>query len=117
MRPRGTELLTVEGEIAVIIGRRAHHVSPEEGAAHIGWFAPANDVGLYDMRWADRGSNLFSKGQDGFTPIGAPVPAEQLDLGQPDAAHARQRRGRAGGLERQPDLPASACWSPTSRAS
>jgi len=80
VRPRGTELLTVEGEIAVVIGRRAHHVTPAEGAAHIGWIAPANDVGLYDMRWADRGSNLLSKGQDGFTPIGEPVAAEHLDL-------------------------------------
>ena len=49
------------------------------GAAHVGWFAPANDVGLYDMRWADRGSNLFSKGQDGFTPLGTPVAADQVD--------------------------------------
>jgi 2-keto-4-pentenoate hydratase/2-oxohepta-3-ene-1,7-dioic acid hydratase in catechol pathway/regulator of RNase E activity RraA len=79
MRPRGTQLLGVEGEIAAIIGRRARHLTPEHGAAHVGWFAPANDVGLYDMRWADRGSNLFSKGQDGFTPIGTPVAADQLD--------------------------------------
>ena len=81
-RPQGTELLTVEGEIAVIIGRRAHHLtSPDQGAGHIGWFAPANDIGLYDMRWADRGSNLMSKGQDRFTPIGAPFPAERVDAG------------------------------------
>ena len=78
-RPRGTELLAIEGEIAAIVGRRARHVAPEHGAEHIGWFAPANDVGLYDMRWADRGSNLLSKGQDRFTPIGAPVPADRVD--------------------------------------
>jgi 5-oxopent-3-ene-1,2,5-tricarboxylate decarboxylase / 2-hydroxyhepta-2,4-diene-1,7-dioate isomerase len=79
-RPRGTELLAVEGEIAVIVGRRARHLgSPEQGAEHIGWFAPANDIGLYDMRWADRGSNLMSKGQDRFTPIGAPFPADRVD--------------------------------------
>ncbi len=82
VRPRGTELLTVEGEIAAIIGRRARHVSPEHGAEHIGWFAPANDIGLYDMRWADRGSNLFSKGQDGFTPIGVAAPADRVDPGR-----------------------------------
>jgi 2-keto-4-pentenoate hydratase/2-oxohepta-3-ene-1,7-dioic acid hydratase in catechol pathway/regulator of RNase E activity RraA len=79
VRPRGTELLAVEGEIAAIVGTRARHVSPERGAEHIGWYAPANDVGLYDMRWADRGSNLLSKGQDRFTPIGAPAPADRLD--------------------------------------
>src|ERR1700730_7174435 len=79
MRPRGTQLLGVEGEIAAIIGRPARHLTPEQGAAHVGWFAPANDVGLFDMRWADRGSNLFSKGQDGFTPIGTPVAADKVD--------------------------------------
>jgi 2-keto-4-pentenoate hydratase/2-oxohepta-3-ene-1,7-dioic acid hydratase in catechol pathway/regulator of RNase E activity RraA len=82
-RPRGTELLAVEGEIAVIIGRRARHVAdPAQGAHYIGWFAPANDMGLYDMRWADRGSNLLSKGQDRFTPIGVPVAADGVDPGR-----------------------------------
>jgi 2-keto-4-pentenoate hydratase/2-oxohepta-3-ene-1,7-dioic acid hydratase in catechol pathway/regulator of RNase E activity RraA len=80
-RPRGTELLTFEGEIAAIIGRRTRHVTPEDGLGRIGWFAPANDIGLYDLRWADRGSNLLSKGQDGFTPIGPAVPAGQVDPG------------------------------------
>ena len=81
VRPRATELLSVEGEIAVIIGSRALHLTPEQGGAAIGWIAPANDAGLHDMRWADRGSNLLSKGQDGFTPMGEPVGVEHLDLG------------------------------------
>ncbi len=80
VRPRGTELLTFEGEVAIIIGRTARHVPPEEGARYIGWLAPADDVGLYDLRWADGGSNLRSKGQDGFTPVGAPVAAEGVDF-------------------------------------
>lgn len=82
VRPPGTELLSVEGEIAAIVGRRARHVTPEQGIDHIGWLAPANDVGLYDLRWADRGSNLLSKGQDGFTPLGTPVPVTAVDLGR-----------------------------------
>jgi 2-keto-4-pentenoate hydratase/2-oxohepta-3-ene-1,7-dioic acid hydratase in catechol pathway/regulator of RNase E activity RraA len=81
VRPRGTQLLGIEGEIAAIIGTRARHVAPEEGLGHVGWFAPANDVGLFDMRWADRGSNLFSKGQDGYTPIGPTVAAGEVDPG------------------------------------
>jgi 5-oxopent-3-ene-1,2,5-tricarboxylate decarboxylase / 2-hydroxyhepta-2,4-diene-1,7-dioate isomerase len=79
VRPRGTELLGFEGEIAVIIGRQARHVTPERGAEHIGWYAPSNDLGLFDLRWADRGSNLFAKGQDGYTPIGPAVPASDVD--------------------------------------
>jgi 2-keto-4-pentenoate hydratase/2-oxohepta-3-ene-1,7-dioic acid hydratase in catechol pathway len=80
-RPRGCELLCFEGEIALVIGREARHVRPEDGAAHIGGLAAANDFGVYDLRWADRGSNLLAKGQDGFTPISwPPAPADGVDL-------------------------------------
>src|SRR5918996_3749757 len=88
VRPRGTELLAFEGEVAVVIGARARQVTPEEGARHIGWIAPANDIGLYDLRWADRGSNLMAKGQDGFTPLGVPAPVDGFDL---DALTLRTR--------------------------
>jgi 2-keto-4-pentenoate hydratase/2-oxohepta-3-ene-1,7-dioic acid hydratase in catechol pathway/regulator of RNase E activity RraA len=77
--PQGTELLVPEGEIAVVIGTRAHHVAPEDGLRHVGAYAAANDVGLHDLRWADRGSNLFSKGQDGFTPLGPLATAAGVD--------------------------------------
>lgn len=79
VRPRGAELMTFEGEIALVIGRRARNVAPAEAVAHIGWYAPANDVGVADLRWADRGSNLLSKGQDGFTPLGPCAPADAVD--------------------------------------
>jgi 5-oxopent-3-ene-1,2,5-tricarboxylate decarboxylase / 2-hydroxyhepta-2,4-diene-1,7-dioate isomerase len=78
-RPRGTELLTFEGEIALVIGRVARGVTPEQGLDHVGWYAPANDIGLYDMRWCDLGSNLRAKGQDGYTPVGPRVPAADVD--------------------------------------
>ena len=87
-RPRGTELLAFEGEIAIVIGRRARSVAPERGLEHVGWIAPANDFGLYDFRWVDRGSNVLAKGHDGFTPIGSPVPLEEVD---PDALTLRTR--------------------------
>ena len=88
VRPRGTELLAFEGEIAIVIGRRARGVAPERGLEHVGWIAPANDFGLYDFRWVDRGSNVLAKGHDGFTPIGDPVPLEEVD---PDALTLRTR--------------------------
>ena len=82
VRPRGCELLVLEGEIGVVIGTRARNVTPQEGAAHVGWITAANDFGVYDFRWADRGSNVLAKGQDGFTPVGPRlVPASELDLG------------------------------------
>ncbi len=79
VRPRGTELLAFEAEIAVIIGAEARNVSPEEAGRYIGWYAPANDFGLHDFRWADRGSNVMAKGQDGFSPIGPAMAAQGVD--------------------------------------
>jgi 5-oxopent-3-ene-1,2,5-tricarboxylate decarboxylase/2-hydroxyhepta-2,4-diene-1,7-dioate isomerase len=79
VRPRGTELLAFEAEIAVIVGARARNVSPEEAGRYIGWYAPANDFGLHDFRWADRGSNVMAKGQDGFSPIGPAMAAQGVD--------------------------------------
>jgi 5-oxopent-3-ene-1,2,5-tricarboxylate decarboxylase/2-hydroxyhepta-2,4-diene-1,7-dioate isomerase len=77
-RPAGCELLNYEGELAVIIGKRARNVTPEEAGDYIGGYCAANDFGVYDMRWADRGSNLMAKGQDGYTPIG-PAVASDVD--------------------------------------
>jgi 5-oxopent-3-ene-1,2,5-tricarboxylate decarboxylase/2-hydroxyhepta-2,4-diene-1,7-dioate isomerase len=82
VRPRGSELLAFEGEIALVIGARTRGVSPHEGLARVGYYTVANDFGLYDLRWADRGSNVLSKGHDGFTPLGPRlVPADELDPG------------------------------------
>lgn len=72
-RPAGTELLAFEGEIALIIGRTTRRVSPEDGWAAVSGVTAANDFGVYDLRAADKGSNVRSKGGDGFTPLGPDV--------------------------------------------
>ena len=79
-RPEGTELLAFEGEVALIIGQKTRRVMPEEGWAAVSGITAANDFGIYDMRAADKGSNLRNKGGDGFTPLGPIVfPAHDLD--------------------------------------
>lgn len=70
VRPDGCELLAFEGEIALVIGEPARSVRPEEGFDHVAYVTAANDLGVYDLRYADKGSNLRSKGGDGFTPVG-----------------------------------------------
>lgn len=69
-RPAGTELLGFEGEVALIVGTRAREVTPDNGWAHVGWITAANDLGIYDLRHADGGSNVRAKSGDLFTPIG-----------------------------------------------
>jgi len=72
-RPADTELLAFEGEVALIIGTVARHVNPEEGWLAVSGVTAANDFGVYDLRYVDKGSNLRSKGGDGFTPVGPAV--------------------------------------------
>jgi len=79
-RPAGTELLAFEGEVALIIGESGRHVPVEQGWSHVAAVTAANDFGSYDLRAADKGSNVRSKGGDGFTPLGPrAIPAEHLD--------------------------------------
>jgi regulator of RNase E activity RraA/2-keto-4-pentenoate hydratase/2-oxohepta-3-ene-1,7-dioic acid hydratase in catechol pathway len=70
LRPPWCELLAFEGEVALVIGTRASRVSPAEAWGYVRWVTAANDFGVYDLRYADGGSNVRSKGIDGFTPLG-----------------------------------------------
>lgn len=86
-RPAGCELLAFEGEIALVIGRRAHRVSQEDAWTYVGSVTAANDLGLYDLRANDKGSNVRSKSGEGFTPIGPNL----IDASTVDPAALRVR--------------------------
>src|SRR6202012_2273903 len=49
---------------------RTTRVSPADAWSHVRWVTAANDFGVYDLRYADNGGNVRSKGIDGFTPLG-----------------------------------------------
>lgn len=100
-RPAGTELLAFEGEIALVIGTAARRVSLDDAWSHVGWVTAANDLGLYDLRATDKGSNVRSKGGDGYTPIGP----EYIDASTVDPAELRVRTWVNGEL-RQDDTTA-----------
>ena len=79
-RPAGTELLAFEGEVALIIGSRTKNLAIDEAWSAGRAFTAANDFGVYDLRHADKGSNLRNKGGDGFTPLGpAAIDARAVD--------------------------------------
>ncbi|MCC9176783.1 fumarylacetoacetate hydrolase family protein [Arthrobacter sp. zg-Y750] len=86
-RPAGCELLGFEGEIALVIGKTARRVSIEDAWSYVGGVTASNDLGVYDLRWADKGSNLRSKGGDGFTPVGPAI----LNAADVDPANLRIR--------------------------
>lgn len=100
-RPAGTELLAFEGEIALVIGTAARRVPLDEAWSHVGAVTASNDLGLYDLRANDKGSNVRSKGGDGYTPLGP----ELIDARSVDPAGLRVRTWVNGEL-RQDDTTA-----------
>ena len=93
-RPAGTELLAFEGEIALVIGTDgpAGAARSTRGAMSR-WVTASNDFGVYDLRANDKGSNVRSKGGDGFTPIGPDADRRPHDRpGVAAAAHLGERR-------------------------
>ena len=67
-----------EGEIALVIGRRARRVAEAEAWDYVGAVAPLNDVTARDLQKTD-GQWTRAKGFDTFCPMGAPVPIDGLD--------------------------------------
>ena len=93
-RPEGTELLAFEGEIALVIGTPGRRIPPADAWSHVGWVTAANDFGLYDLRANDKGSNVRSKGGDGYTPLGPAL----IDARAVDPAGLRLRTWVNGAL-------------------
>jgi 2-keto-4-pentenoate hydratase/2-oxohepta-3-ene-1,7-dioic acid hydratase in catechol pathway len=76
--PCESERVEHEGEIAVVIGRRARHVPAPEAWSFVAGIAPLNDVTARDLQKTD-GQWTRAKGFDTFCPIGAMVPLDGLD--------------------------------------
>jgi 2-keto-4-pentenoate hydratase/2-oxohepta-3-ene-1,7-dioic acid hydratase in catechol pathway len=79
-RPRATEQLDVECELAVVIGRRARAIGPDEADRAVFGYTIANDVTARDLQREDR-QWLRAKSSDGFAPLGPlVVTADELQL-------------------------------------
>lgn len=105
-RPAGTELLAFEGEIALVIGEPARWVGIDDAWSHVAAVTAANDLGLYDLRANDKGSNVRNKGGDGYTPLGP----ELIDTAGLDPDGIRVRAWVNGEL-RQDDTSAGMFFS------
>jgi 5-oxopent-3-ene-1,2,5-tricarboxylate decarboxylase/2-hydroxyhepta-2,4-diene-1,7-dioate isomerase len=70
VRPQGCKWLNYEGEVAIVIGRTARNISPDEAGDYIAGYTVANDYGLHDFRDTDAGSMLRVKGSDTLCPLG-----------------------------------------------
>ncbi len=79
-RPRATEKLDLECELAVVIGRRASRIGPDEAMHAVFGYTILNDVTMRDLQREDR-QWLRAKGSDGFAPIG-PAVVTRDELGE-----------------------------------
>jgi 2-keto-4-pentenoate hydratase/2-oxohepta-3-ene-1,7-dioic acid hydratase in catechol pathway len=79
VRPEGTHALDLEAELGVVIGRRAHRVTPEAAVACIAGYVVVNDISARDwqgvpaaLREGEHGDGqwLRAKGSDTFLPVG-----------------------------------------------
>ncbi|HET8776668.1 MAG TPA: fumarylacetoacetate hydrolase family protein [Candidatus Limnocylindria bacterium] len=86
-RPRATEKLDLECELAVVIGRRASRIGRDEAASAIFGYTILNDVTMRDLQKEDR-QWLRAKGSDRFAPMG-PVVVTADEIGDPQALRMR----------------------------
>jgi 2-keto-4-pentenoate hydratase/2-oxohepta-3-ene-1,7-dioic acid hydratase in catechol pathway len=77
VRPRGYERVDFEGELGVVIGRRAQHVKVENALAYVFGYTCVNDVTVRDLQKKDI-QFTRAKGFDTFAPLG-PCIATDLD--------------------------------------
>jgi 2-keto-4-pentenoate hydratase/2-oxohepta-3-ene-1,7-dioic acid hydratase in catechol pathway len=71
--PADSQRVEHEGEIAVIIARRARHVSATEALSCVAGYAALNDVTARDLQKLDV-QYTRSKGYDTFCPVGVMAP-------------------------------------------
>ena len=73
-RPAGYARVDYEGELGVLIGRRARHVAIDDALAHVAGYLCVNDVTVRDLQAKD-GQWTRAKGFDTFCPVGPRVVA------------------------------------------
>jgi 2-keto-4-pentenoate hydratase/2-oxohepta-3-ene-1,7-dioic acid hydratase in catechol pathway len=99
--PRVSQRVEFEGEIGVVIGRRAQRVTAEDAPAFIGGFTCLNDVTCRDLQKTD-GQWGRAKGFDTFCPVGPRV-ASDLHWGELEVIcrvnGVERQRGRSAGMQ------------------
>ena len=86
-RPRATEMLDLECELAVVIDQRASGIGRDEALEHVFCYTILNDITMRDLQREDR-QWLRAKGSDGFAPMG-PVIVTADEVRDPQALRMR----------------------------
>jgi 2-keto-4-pentenoate hydratase/2-oxohepta-3-ene-1,7-dioic acid hydratase in catechol pathway len=100
LRPPGADNLHYEGELVLVIGRRAENVAREDALAHVFGVTAGNDLSERDWQDADL-QWLRAKASDTFAPIG---PAVATGLDPDDLLITTRVNGEVRQQERSSDL-------------
>jgi len=101
--PKASQRVEYEGEIGIVIGRRARGLSEREARAHVRGIVALNDVTARDLQKSD-GQWTRAKGFDTFCPVGAEGPV-------PDVLETLSVITRVNGAERQSGTAAEMAFS------
>ncbi len=94
--PAISELLSYEGELGVVIGKRARRVKAADVDEYIFGYTCVNDVTARDLQKKD-GQWSRAKGFDTFCPVGPwVVPRAEVDMERLENPHPGRRRGQTG---------------------
>lgn len=86
-KPKVSDRLDYEGELAIVIGRRCRHVTPEQAAEAIAGYTVANDVSVRD--WQMRATTMtIGKSFDTHGPLG-PWLVTADEIGDPQQLRIR----------------------------
>jgi 2-keto-4-pentenoate hydratase/2-oxohepta-3-ene-1,7-dioic acid hydratase in catechol pathway len=77
--PPGVGRVDYEGEIGVVVGRRARSVAESDAWSYVDALVALNDVTARDLQKKD-GQWTRAKGFDTFCPVGEPVPLAKLNV-------------------------------------
>lgn len=100
VQPADSENMHFEGEMVLVIGETARHVSPEDAHRHVFGVTAGNDISERDWQASDL-QWLRAKASDGFGPVG-PAVVRGLDYG--DLLLTTRLNGEVVQSERTVDL-------------
>ena len=91
--PPVSKEMDYEGELAVVVGRRARRVAKHDAPGYVCGYTVVNDVTARDLQWVELGKNRIvdwfsSKSLDASTPVG-PWIAPARAAGDPHGLHLK----------------------------
>ena len=105
--PAMTQKVDYEGELGVVIGKRARRVSAADALEYVFGYCNLDDISARDLQYDEKGGRQYTRGKslDTFCPMGPVRRIQRRDSRSAEPSHSKlgQRRSTAGFQYRQYD--------------